>query len=314
MRGRIIKGIGGFYFVSRVPESYEIFMCKARGRLKAKNNILYVGDYVEFEKNENHDEYVITKIYDRRNYLIRPPVSNIDMIIIVAASKDPLPNYLAIDKLALSCSYKGIDVTICINKSNSASEEELLKIRNIYKPIYPYIETDMMSNYGLEDLYNLIKGKSVAFAGASGVGKSTITNKLIEISSLDFAHKNKIEKIIGDKRGEYMKTGNLSDKTKRGKHTTRHSEIIILRNETMLFDTPGFTSIEPPKMDKYMVKDYFPEFRKLTEGECKFKDCLHINEPECVVKRALEEGNISKRRYNSYLNILEYEEKLSNKW
>ena len=111
-----------------------------------------------------------------------------------------------------------------------------------------------------------------------------------------------------------MKTGNLSDKTRRGKHTTRHSEIIILRNETMLFDTPGFTSIEPPKMDKYMVKDYFPEFRKLTEGECKFKDCQHINEPDCVVKRALEEGIISERRYNSYLNILEYEEKLSNKW
>lgn len=306
MYGRIVKGIGGFYFVSRIPESYEIFMCSARGKLKAKNNILYVGDFVEFEKNEGHEDYVVTRLYDRKNFLVRPPVSNIDMIVIVIAASDPRPNYLAVDKICVSSFANGIDVAICVNKSYKEGESELSKLRSIYKPIYPYVETDMMENVGLNDLYDIISGKTVALAGASGVGKSTITNKLINVSNNGFTDINYAS--------EYMKTGDLSAKTRRGKHTTRHAELFSLDKDTMIFDTPGFTSIDPPEIDIYDIKDMFIEFRTIVKDNCRFMDCLHVNEPDCAVKKALEEGLISEERYKSYLDILEYETKLRNKW
>lgn len=306
MYGRVIKGIGGFYFVSRIPESYEVFMCNARGKLKTKNNILYVGDFVEFEKNDGHNEYIVTKLYERKNYLIRPPVSNIDMIVIVIAALDPKPNYLAVDKICVSAAAKGIDVAICVNKVRLKGDSELNKLRSIYKPIYPFVETDMIEDEGLNELYDIISGKSVALAGASGVGKSTITNKIIDFSNNRYFDK--------DYDIEYMKTGDLSSKTKRGRHTTRHAELFILNDDTMIFDTPGFTSIDPPEIDIYDIKDMFIEFKTLIKDHCRFTDCLHVNEPDCSVKRALEEGIISEERYKSYLAILEYERKLSNKW
>lgn len=306
MYGRIVKGIGGFYFVSRIPESYEIFMCNARGRLKTCNNTLYVGDFVDFEKNDGHDEYVITKLYDRKNYLVRPPVSNIDMIVIVIASIDPRPNYLAIDKMCVASAANGIDVAICVNKACMGGESELLKLREIYEPLYPYVETDMLENKGINQLYDIISGKSVALAGASGVGKSTITNNIINLS------KNKYN--YNDFAIEHMKTGDLSSKTKRGKHTTRHAELFILDDDTMIFDTPGFTSIDPPEIDIYNIKDMFIDFKILIKENCRFKDCLHVKEPGCAVKKALKEGIISEERYKSYLAILEFERKLANKW
>lgn len=265
-----------------------------------------MGDFVDFEANSGHDEYVITNLHERKNCLIRPPVSNVDMIVVVIAPKDPRPNYLSIDKMCISCYSKGIEVAICVNKVCSPGEGELPELRRIYEPLYPYVETDMIEDTGIEELYKLISGKSVALAGASGVGKSTITNKLLGLSNKKFENR--------DSRTEYMKTGDLSNKTRRGRHTTRHAELFMLSEDTMIFDTPGFTSIEPPAIDIYTIKNLFPEFNSVPVAHCRFDDCLHVNEPGCAVKEALYEGRISEERYKSYRAILEYETKLAKKW
>lgn len=279
MIGRVIKGIGGFYYVS---DGNTSIMGKARGNLKRNKDLIYVGDIVDYDIDANH-ECIINKVVTRNNFLTRPPVSNLEMLVVVYAAANPDVNFPVIDKLIAACEQKNIEVVICINKTDLVDSETLDSYINIYKDIYPTIAVNGNTGNGIELLKNEINGKNVALAGPSGVGKSTITNW-----------------IAGDKSAE---TGDISDKTQRGKHTTRHVEIFELNDGTNLYDTPGFTSLDLQESDEYIIKELFPEFRVLS-CDCKYADCLHINEPECAVKQAIGK-TVSQSRYDSYLIMFE---------
>lgn len=280
MKGRVVKGVGGFYYVAH---ENEVYMGKARGSLKRKKNTLYVGDVVEFELDDNN-ESIVTELLERKNFLIRPPVSNLEMLVVVFAAAHPEVNFPVIDKLIAACEYKGIDVAVCITKKDMQEEAVLESYIRIYAPVYPTVAVNSLTGDGVSDLRKIISGKNVALAGPSGVGKSTLLNCL-----------------LGDGIAE---TGSISEKTKRGKHTTRHVEIFTLEDGTNVYDTPGFTSIDMPKLEALEVRNLFPEFRE-RRMSCRYSDCLHINEPECAVKDALSAGEISETRYKSYLAMIE---------
>lgn len=281
MIGRVVKGIGGFYFVH---DGEKAVMGKARGNLKRNKELIYVGDIVDFDidENDSDNECVINKVIDRRNFLTRPPVSNLDKLVVVFSIIEPAVNLPVIDKLLAGCERIGIDPIVCISKKDLVTEEILEKYLSIYRDIYPVVSVNGSTGEGISDLMDLIRGHNAALAGPSGVGKSTITNHLIE------------------EDGVSAETGSISEKTGRGKHTTRHVEIFTLEDNTFLYDTPGFTSLDMPEMELSEVRTLFPEFRRLA-GECRYRDCAHIGEPDCAVKSALAQGQINKSRYDSYL-------------
>ncbi len=285
MTGKVVKGIGGFYFVH---DGHSTVMGKARGNLKRNKEIIYVGDIVDFDidENDSDNECVINRVVERRNYLTRPPVSNLDMLVVVFSIVDPAVNFPVIDKLIAGAEFMGIDPVICINKMDLVTPEVLEKNLAVYRDIYPTVALNGNTGYGTEELRKIISGRSVALAGPSGVGKSTITNLLTE------EHHSEAE------------TGTISDKTGRGRHTTRHVEIFPLSDGTSLYDTPGFTSIDIPPMEPSDVRRFFPEFSG-PGSECRYRNCMHINEPDCAVKKALEEGRIGRTRYDSYIMMTE---------
>lgn len=280
MQGRIVKGIGGFYFVS---DSKTVTMGKARGNLKRNREVLYVGDIVDYEIDETGDA-VINGVVRRDNFLIRPPVSNLDMLVVTFAAAGPDPNFPVIDKLCVACEAKGIDVAICITKKDCVSEDVLAEYVSRFDDVYPVVTVNGLTGDGIDSLMKVIEGRSVALGGPSGVGKSTILNNVMGYESAE--------------------TGTVSDKTGRGRHTTRHVEIFELENGTNLYDTPGFTSLELPQLEITELGLLFPEFRRY-RGECKYADCIHVNEPDCAVKDALESEEISRSRYDSYIYMME---------
>lgn len=280
MQGRIIKGIGGFHYVS---DGNQVTMGKARGNLKRGKQLLYVGDIVDFDISDSADA-VINSVIRRENFLIRPPVSNLDMLTVVFASENPDPNFPVIDKLCVACEAKGIDVAICITKKDRVDAAVLEEYVSRYDGVYPVTTVNGLTGEGIDSLMEIIKGRNVALGGPSGVGKSTILNNIAGFDSAE--------------------TGSVSDKTGRGRHTTRHVEIFELEDGTNLYDTPGFTSLEVPEMTPDELGLMFPEFRRY-RGCCKYADCIHINEPECAVKEAVEEGDIAKNRYDSYIYMME---------
>ena len=294
MTGTVVKGIGGFYFVY---DGESVVMGKARGNLKRNKEIIYVGDIVDFDIDENDKdgECVIHRVTERKNYLTRPPVSNLDILVVVFSLVQPDVNYPVVDKLIAGCELAGIDPVICVSKSDLAGPEAVAEALSVYSPLYPSVSVNGISGEGTDRLREIISGKKVALAGPSGVGKSTITNLL---------HAG--EPGLEEAEEALLKaaTGRISRKTGRGRHTTRHVEIFPLSDGTMLYDTPGFTSLDMPGTEPLTVRELFPEFRELNR-KCRYSDCMHINEPECAVKEALQQGSIAASRYESYKAMTE---------
>ena len=255
----------------------NIYECKARGIFRKEKITPYIGDDVEISVEKSKGS--IEKIYPRKSFLVRPPVANIDTLVIVVAAADPNPNLFLIDKLLVNAEINGINSVICINKTDIKSADEL---KAVYERAgYDIVEASAENREGFEKLLPYLKDKTTAFAGLSGVGKSTILN------------------LLTDSRQE---TGEVSEKIKRGKHTTRHVELLTLPCGGYVLDTPGFSSFEVNNVKASELFRHFPEMRS-SDGMCRFKGCSHINEPDCAVKRMLSEGKISQSRYDSYKEL-----------
>lgn len=292
MEGKILKGIGGFYYV-HVTEG-DVYECKARGGFRNKNIKPAVGDDVEIDIIDNKKLLGnIVNILPRTNKLVRPAVANVDQAVIIFALANPEPNYNLLDRFLIMMDRQDVETLICLNKSDLVSEETAKDIKSIYEDCgYRVVicsTRQKTPDDGIEELRGLIHGKTTVFAGPSGVGKSSLLNSL------------------GD--NAIARTGELSEKVMRGKHTTRHSELISVGGSTYIMDTPGFTSLYVEDMEPEQLKDYFPEFAPY-QSDCRFNGCVHINEPDCRVKDKLNEGKISRLRYNNYIQM--YEE-LKNK-
>ena len=285
MQGKIVKGIAGFYYV--YVEEAGIYECKAKGVLRKLKVKPLVGDMVEMSVLDEEKKLGnVDEILPRKNELIRPAVANIDMALVIFAAQKPQPNFNLLDRFLCMMEFQHVPVTICFNKLDLITEEEQERLKQIYEPAgYSVIFTSAMEQYHIAELKKLLSGKTTAVAGPSGVGKSSLINAL----------QDNIQ----------METGQISEKIERGKHTTRHSELIPISDHTFIMDTPGFSSMDVPGFEKEDLWTCYPEFVEY-EPFCRFQGCSHIHEPDCGIKNALEEGKISKIRYENY--VLLYEE------
>ena len=279
MEGKIIKGIGGFYYVKTKDEIIE---CKARGKFRHKDMKPMVGDNVIITVDNNKG--VIEDICERTSELIRPTVSNVPQAFVVFAIKNPDINFDLLNRFLISCEYNNIKSIVCLNKEDLASEQEKEEVKKKINDIgYEVFFINAKKGIGLDLIKEKLKDEETVVCGPSGAGKSTLINNLIN--------------------REHMETGVVSEKIGRGKHTTRHSELIEIENG-YLVDSPGFSNIDISFMDKENLKYCFPEFEDYNH-DCKFRGCLHNKEPKCAVKEALDEGKINKYRYEFYIRILE---------
>jgi ribosome biogenesis GTPase / thiamine phosphate phosphatase len=278
MRGTIIKGIGGFYTVA--DEDGNMHACKARGRFRLEKLTPLVGDEVLLRSEKSTD--LIDKILPRRNQLDRPPIANIDVMILVMAAINPEPDFLLADKLLIQAARMNIKPYICINKCDIAEEEAVWAIAEQYAA-YETARISAKTGAGIKQVESFMKGAICCLAGQSGVGKSKILNSV--------------------SGGLKLKTGDISERTQRGKHTTRHVELLRIANGGMVADTPGFSLFDITDIDDEEIAGYYPEFLPYL-GKCKFTGCLHDSEPNCAVKEALRDGKIVHERYERYIEIL----------
>lgn len=282
-QGQIRKALSGYYYVYNEG---ELIQCRGRGVFRNRGESPLVGDFVDFEKGKNSDG-VITKIHPRKNELIRPPIANIDQALLVFSAKEPDFQTTLLDRFLVVLESYFVQPIICITKMDLLNEDEkrdLQKFIEDYEKIgYEVITTFKNDPNLLGNLKTKLKGKMTVLAGQSGVGKSTIMNTLIPELNL--------------------KTGEISQSLGRGKHTTRHVELIEV-GEGLLADTPGFSSLDFTHIEKNELSSYFPEMDRLSEN-CKFRGCLHLKEPNCAVKEAVEQGNVANYRYEHYLQLLQ---------
>lgn len=284
MQGKIIKGIAGFYYV--YTEEYGVLECKAKGIFRKENIKPLVGDDVELELlSEDELTGNITEILERKNELIRPAVANIDQALVIFSITHPEPNLNLLDRFLLMMQTQDLPVIICFSKQDIAVEEQQTHLQRIYGNLgYKVMFISAKEEQGVEAVLELLKGKTSTVAGPSGVGKSTLINCICPEA--------------------LMETGDISRKIERGKHTTRHSELFHVCKDTFIMDTPGFSSLGIFDLEKEELKDYYPEFVEVEE-ECRFRGCVHMEEPGCAVKAALERGSISRERYENYRLLYE---------
>ena len=282
MQGKIIKGIAGFYYVNVVESG--VYECKAKGVFRKEKIKPLVGDNVRIEiLDEENKTGNILEIFPRKNELIRPAVANIDQALVVFAVTKPTPHFNLLDRFLVMMERKEIPVVLCFNKKDIATSPEIAELEAIYEKCgYPIVFTSALEQENIEEIRRLLLKKTTAIAGPSGVGKSSLINLL----------QNQVQ----------METGTISRKIERGKHTTRHSELIAVDADSYIMDTPGFSSLYVNDFEKEELKYYFREFASY-EGQCRFQGCDHVHEPGCVVKEALEEGKIHPIRYKNYLEM-----------
>lgn len=292
MKGKIIKGIAGFYYVN--TEKSGIYECKAKGIFRNRKIKPLVGDNVEIDIiSETEKEGTVIQVSERKNELIRPAVANIDQALLIFAAAKPKPDFYLLDRYLVQMKYQQIPVVICFNKSDLIGEKEQEEMALIYRDSgFPVLFTSTFEKTGMEELLSLLKGKTSVASGPSGVGKSSIVNFL----------QNEIQ----------METGEISKKIERGKNTTRHSQLIAIGGDAYLMDTPGFGSFDLSGLFAADLWKYYEEFLPY-ESLCRFQGCSHIHEPDCGIKQALLEGNIHSKRYESYVSIyhdLQQQEKM----
>ncbi len=278
---KIVKSHRGIYYVEKEG---QVYLCKARGLFRNKKVKPVVGDEVDISINNDGTAY-IKEIYERRNQLLRPPISNVDQVIVIMSLSSPDINLYTLDKYLLMLELSHIETKIIFNKTDLVDKEYSDKISKIYNNIgYDIYLNSNQENNGKE-LLNLFKNRSTVVTGPSGVGKSTTLNNVF--SHFDF------------------ETGSISEKSLRGKHTTRHIEISKIDERSYVIDTPGFSALSLDFInDINDIGEGFIEFFKL-KNECKFNNCIHENEPKCAVKNAVQDKKISESRYKNYLLLLE---------
>ena len=283
INGKIIKGIGGLYYVDTENGLYE---CRARGIFRKNKITPLVGDRVSISVvDEENKKGVVEEIEERDTELVRPPIANVDKALIVFAIKNPSPNLSLLDRFIVLAEKENLEIVIVFTKVDLDTDGELLgELKDIYEVSgYKVISVSNKLKLNIDKIKEELKENTVVFAGPSVVGKSSLLNEV-------------------DKNFE-LKTGEVSDKIKRGKHTTRHAELLKLECGGMVADTPGFSSLTLDDIDESELKEYFIEFDKY--DECRFGSrCIHENEPSCAVKEAVENGDISKKRYESYIQLL----------
>lgn len=284
-----MKGIAGFYYV--LAQNDILYECKAKGIFRKDKKKPLVGDYVELTVlDEKEQTGHIDRLEERKNDLIRPNVANIDQALVIFAITKPKPNLNLLDRFLLMMEKRQIETIICFNKQDIATETERLELERGYGSCgYEVHFLSAREEEGIEELRSRLHGRTTVVAGPSGVGKSSIINLLQPEAA--------------------METGAISEKIDRGKHTTRHSELICIEEGSYIVDTPGFSSLFIEEFEKEELKDYYREFISLEQG-CRFQGCVHIHEPDCAVKQALQDGKISRIRYDNY--VILYEE-LKNK-
>lgn len=279
MQGKIIKGIAGFYYVH--VEGCGIYECKAKGIFRKDGVKPLVGDDVILDVLDAQEMLGnIRSILPRRSALIRPAVANVDQALIIFAIVKPNPNFNLLDRFLIRMERQNLPTIICFNKQDIATAQEKESLRQAYETCgFRVLFVSALENEGVEQIRELLMGRTTTVAGPSGVGKSSLINRLAPQAN--------------------METGAISAKIERGRHTTRHSEIIALGEAAYIVDTPGFTSLDISEIAKEELGRYYPEFVQY-EPYCKFSGCAHISEPSCGVKEAVEEGRISRVRYENY--------------
>lgn len=284
MTGKILKGIAGFYYVH--SKDGTLYECKAKGIFRNRNVKPLVGDDVEISVlDETERKGNIEEILPRKNALVRPAAANVDQALVVFSITHPEPNLNLLDRFLVMMESQNVPVHICFNKIDLTKNEEMENLRRMYEAAgYPVYFTSIYERKGIGGIKEILDGKTTVLAGPSGVGKSSLTNLLYPEAE--------------------METGRISEKIQRGKHTTRHSELFGIGNQTYMMDTPGFSSMYLEDMECGQLKDYFPEFDPF-EAECRFLGCVHIGEKVCGIKNAVAEGKISQSRYDNYRLLYE---------
>lgn len=284
MQGKIVKGIAGFYYVHVVESG--VYECKAKGIFRKEKVKPLVGDNVEIEVlDEEEKTGNIIRIFPRSSELIRPAVANIDQALVVFAVVSPMPHYNLLDRFLVMMERKGIQAVLCFNKTDIADQTQIDEIEEIYRQCgYPLLFVSALDGKNIDCVREVLKGKTTAIAGPSGVGKSSLINGLTPEAN--------------------METGSISRKIERGKHTTRHSELFPIDGDSYIMDTPGFSSLYVNDFDKEELRLYFPEFIRY-EGTCRFHGCGHVHEPGCMVRDAVEEGRVHPVRYRNYTEMYE---------